>query len=884
MKTYLYIKVNNQWKEVDMFNDISIPITLKVTDIRQFGSKSSGYSLDFDIPHTTNNAILFGLNADIDVYRGSFEVGKDYEAYLSDGCFTTFQGQFRLKKVVKQNSGKYIFYVGYLYGGTKTFVDRLGTQTLIGNDNPVNDLNFSDYNTPDEEMTLSDFVGRLQSHYTDGEDWALTLIDKTNKNNELFTAGSQHWSANECTPYLGAMGIFNRIISNSGYNYTSKFLMGNDGNTYLTGDDRWKDTIGKYDVYSLIYPYMKHNSNLIIDININSIVHQNDTLSRFYAIQNFMSSSNWNESSIPGFMLSKTETSVNLNLPSSGYYSLNETGVSNSKTNYYFTAPYSAYYHIKINIPFKVKTKYGEFMSDGQGGYVLSHLVTPSDYAPNDGLHFVMDSYMPGMEAIKWEFSLVKNGNNIIAQKTKKYNTISTRIFLQEDYNSTYSYTWDEDILSYEGDIFLEKNETINLKTYVQHRIRKSDGTNITPVVSYYTGIQPDPIVEHAVYPYPMYIEADYYSGDENIISISNIPSFSDEAPFYPSTILNSKTTKLEYFNEFVKMFNLYVEDVSGKKNYETGGIYPEKCLRIEPYECYYAPQIAQNDTNLKDWTDRIDWDVVEYMRIEDYLYNTQKFTKVQNKDYFNEQYNSTYILPYADRDIKGPYCTSDEKNEIELKTGGYLCGIVNQSTDTLQCPKVFTLDKNGNIDTKKEYSDGIFFIWRNYMNQNTDIGTNYTIKLESTAHPGTYQYVTNYYCADTLNKGYGLDDANLNWGPTDNYYQNMKGTIPTYNDLYSAFYKKQYEEYTDPDARIMKAKAYLTSFDIATVQLSDGIIIDGHLWRILEIKEWRDEKTPCEIELIKVLEGVYKQPVETTTGNDTNEPYVPIEDPKVIN
>lgn len=859
MKTYLYIKVNDQWKEVDMFNDISIPITLKVTDIRQFGSKSSGYSLDFDIPHTANNAILFGLNADIDVYRGSFEVGKDYEAYLSDGCFTTFQGQFRLKKVVKQNSGKYIFYVGYLYGGTKTFVDKLGTQTLTGNEDPNNDLNFSEYNTPAEEMTLSDFVSRLQMHDTSGEDWALTLIDKSNKYSQAFSSGSQRWSANECTPYLGAMGIFNRIISGVGYQYTSKFLMGNDGNTYLTGDDRWKDTIGKYDVYSLIYPYMRHN------INITTV---NPSSTELYQITN-NSSSELFKTSIPTvedypfgewFAINGTSNNYTVNFDSNNY-NITNTGVNVPLATWRFVCPETGIYTINVNLPVKIKT---QFYMDFYERIIVG---------PNKNTQNQTD------QKFTYWISLMKNNRNIV------------QLAQTQNYPAHYaidSYGWatlvPQQELSYSGNIMLAAGDAIQIYCAIQldwykERWYEPEGQ----YYKIYAFRGPEPTESTALRPVNITFEALHNSQTDSIIKIVENDGFYEEAAFSPQVILNPKTTKLEYFNEFVKMFNLYVEDVSGKKNYETGGIYPEKCLRIEPYECYYAPQIAQNDTNLKDWTDRIDWDVVEYMRIEDYLYNTQKFTKVQNKDYFNEQYDSTYILPYANRDIKGPYCTSDEKNEIELKTGGYLCGIVNQSTDTLQCPKVFSLDNSGNIDTKKEYSDGIFFIWRNYMNQNTDIDTNYTIKLESAAHPGTYQNVTNYFCADTLNKGYGLDDANLNWGPTDNYYQNMKGTKPTYNDLYSAFYKKQYEEYTDPDARIMKAKAYLTSFDIATVQLSDGIIIDDHLWRILEIKEWRDEKTPCEIELIKVLEGIYKPPVETPPGTNTNEPYVPIEGPEVI-
>lgn len=858
-RTHLYIKVNGVWNDVDLYDDIIIPITLKVMDIRSFGSKSAGYSSDISIPHTSKNAQIFGLVEEINAYNATFEMCKNYDAYIEVDGLTTFSGQFRMKKVYKVRCGQYSYYVGCLFSDSKNFIDKLGNQTLTNNEDSSDDLNFSEYDTPASEMTLSDFVSRLQSFDTSGSDWGLTLIDKTNKAAQAFSGGSQQWYTDECTPYLHSMEIFNKIFSKTGYEYTSEFLLG-DGSQYL--EEKWGNNIANYNVYNLIYPYMKHNSNLIVNNNIYSIVQQLDnTNSRFYAQQSFMQSANWDASTVAGWGLTKTDTSVNLNLPSSSYYSLSEQGVSSTKSAYKFTAPYNGFYHVKVNLPFKVKAKYGEFLQDGQGEWHLSHLVTPNDYSPNDGLRFIMESYLPNMEALKWEFSLVKNGSEIIAQKTKTYNTMSQRFFLEADYNGTYSHTWDTDTLSFEGDILLQAGDTINLKTYTQHRIRRQEGEinpHMISCVLYFTGTG-DNIVTHQVYPYPMYIEVQA-SAETNIIDIQNIPSFGEGQPFYPNSILNPKTTKLEFISNFMKAFNLYIEDVSGKFNYKTGSYYRPNTLRIEPYEVYYNPDV-QYGSNVHNWTDKIDWDSVEYRRVDEYLYNIQYFTKVQDKDYYNENYNNTYKLPYGNTEVKGVYCTNNDRNEISLNISSNLCGIVNNSTDTLQCPKIFTLDKNGNVDTKKEYADGMFFVWRNWMSQNTDLGTNYTVKIQN-RYNSNYQNITDYYCADTLNKGYGLDDANLNWGGTSAYYQNMKNTIPTYNDLYRCFYEKQYKSLTATDSRIMVAMAYLTAFDIATLQLSDTIIIGDNKWHILELKEWKTEKEPCEVQLIKVL------PDESITTN----------------
>ena len=104
------------------------------------------------------------------------------------------------------------------------------------------------------------------------------------------------------------------------------------------------------------------------------------------------------------------------------------------------------------------------------------------------------------------------------------------------------------------------------------------------------------------------------------------------------------------------------------------------------------------------------------------------------------------------------------------------------------------------------------------------------------------------------MNDGYGNDTASLLWATPQSFYQNTNGKQHTNNNLYTAFYMKQYNAYTAPDSRIMRANIYLTAFDIATVQLSDTIVIKDNKWHILEIKQWKNEKESCEIELIKVL------------------------------
>lgn len=827
-KHSLYVFINNAWEEVDLFNDITIPITMKVTDVRVFGSKSSGYSIEFEIPHTNHNAQTFGLVTQLNIYQGSFEVSRDYPAFITDGGITTFEGQFRLKRVIKKHGGKNIYYVGNMFGGAKNFVDFLGNKTLVGNENPDDDLDFSEYFTNADDMTLADFDSYLKTKYSDGTGWGLTLIDKTNKAGTAFSGGSQQWYTDECTPYLYAREIFDRLFYGSGYHYESEFLQGTGFSSYLQ-DTRWKDTIGKYDVNSLIYPYMRHNSNMRVINPTSSVITQNDTTtSAIISQMQYYKESGLEEADLIGYTVALDAND----------FTLTEQNVSSSLAAYQFTATANGYY--KINWKFDV-----------EGRIQLRNV---SNEAPAG---FNTINTQGNKPYVVW-VQMQKN-NSLIGSRVYQAGDVTGDYTSYQEYDDVtqqnqYYVTLHSGTFNYSNaGVWLNIGDTLKLYTWIQcpaqYQVYNSN-TQLWEtrwVWHHYSNLG----VEYYTNFYPKYLQVKLTNNGNPIISNVINNGFYEENDFDPTVVLNQKTTKIDFFNNFVKMFNLYIEDVSGKTNYKTGGIYPPNTLRIEPYEIFYAPELGNGQTNIKDWTKKLDWDTVEYRRCDDYLYNIQNFTKAQDNDFYNAGYNQTYKLPYGNREVVGEYCTKDDKNNVDLKVSASMCGIVNNSTDTLQCPKVFSFDNSNNVDTKKEYSDGIFFIWRNYMNNNSDLGTNYTVKLQSRLS-SSYLNVTNYYCADTLNKGYGADDANLNWGGTSAYYQNMKGTIPTYNDLFNAFYAKEYAEKTSTDAIIIKAKAYLTQLDINTVQLSDTIVISDDTYHILEINQWENETTPCEIELIK--------------------------------
>ena len=829
--TQLYIKVGSNWSEIDLFDNVTIPLTYKVTELREFGSKTSGYSLDFDIPHTNNNAQLFGLNQEIDAYDATFEVGKDYEAYVTNNGLTTFNGQFRLKKVFKRHDGKDIYYVGYLYGGAKTFIDELGNTTLRDNDNPADDLDFSDIAVSAADFDLQEFIDRLQNFDTSGTDFGLTLIDKTNKAADPFVGNTQQWYTSEVTPYLPVIAILNKIFSGTSWQYVSEFL-GGSGTTYMS-DSQWADTIGQFDIYKMIYPYPNHNDQLVKDtppITL-EVSQQINAKGEMYGDELFPSNASL-QPYIEFDALTTNPGNYSYSLPQNDQYQvLNWQPRKNG------------YFNINITMPFKVGLLFAYYWFDPVLGWtqVKYNQSSPKTHAYTYPLetYFTLCTKRNGREIVLADQSItwtLTEGETLTQYASTTWGgLLNAKIFSHTNWTGTFT------VSNLQCTLLATDVLYIRVHTYVPFTDNQTPAFyDTTPELGADTRLSGAPRI--------------YTTGQAvgtQIMEFLQISQWGEGQAFDPTVILNPKTKKVDFFNNLVKMFNLYVEDVSNKKNYATGGIYPPNTLRIEPYEMYYRPAIKSGDTNRKDWTDKIDWNTVEYRRVDDYLYSTVRGIFAHDGDHYTAQYNDTYKLPYGENAITGEYCRNDDEQNINVTFGSYMSGLINSSTEVAECPKIFTLNNSGNVDENKQYSGGVFFIYNHSLSHQGLQQQNITIKSQTSATAISINY---YWAADTLNDDYGADTAELSFGTNSEYLQQLLNYSPTLNNLFNAFYATQYFEMTAPDARTLRAKAYLTSLDISTLQLSDLIIVKGAAYHVAEILDWKDDKTPCEIELIKCV------------------------------
>ena len=77
---------------VSLFQDISIPITKSLADIRDLSKRSGGYTTSIEVPATKNNMELFGHLYDLNITNGSFDIRRKYTCVVIKDDVQIFQG------------------------------------------------------------------------------------------------------------------------------------------------------------------------------------------------------------------------------------------------------------------------------------------------------------------------------------------------------------------------------------------------------------------------------------------------------------------------------------------------------------------------------------------------------------------------------------------------------------------------------------------------------------------------------------------------------------------------------------------------------------------------------------------------------------------------
>ena len=316
-----------------------------------------------------------------------------------------------------------------------------------------------------------------------------------------------------------------------------------------------------------------------------------------------------------------------------------------------------------------------------------------------------------------------------------------------------------------------------------------------------------------------------------------------------------------DFITSIVKMFNLYITEDPNR----------ERHLIISPGTYFYE---RGEDTlfAINDFGDLLEVELGTYLIVEpgqsaflDWTYKIDRAKPMvirpmselnarffeykyrPDNDYFNEQYQKKYDLGYGDRIIDTGFSFGGDKETAQ---------IIFSATPLVGYPgedKVYsTILKLTNVGTPSQTEDATDHNIR-IMQAKKKTATSWQILNGATvlATVSDYGYAGN------------LDDPktpenDINFGaPRELYFTLPAGEEYPNTNLFSGFWFDYVAEITDKDSKLLTAFVKLNELDIANLNFSRLIYIDGALWRLNKIIDFNTEDT-TRVEFLRVIELTY--------------------------
>jgi hypothetical protein len=286
-----------------------------------------------------------------------------------------------------------------------------------------------------------------------------------------------------------------------------------------------------------------------------------------------------------------------------------------------------------------------------------------------------------------------------------------------------------------------------------------------------------------------------------------------------------------DFFVWIIKMFNLYITEDRVK----------DRHLIIEPYVDYYG-------TDTIDWTYKVDrsnpWQI-KPMGMLNSRFLEYKFK--EDNDFYNEGYKKKYNLSYGDRLEDTGFQYAKDKQTVEI---GFSSTPIIQYDDRDKYVSAILKRQNGNaVDQEQRMDSNIRILMAKKM---TGVAT-WNIKNGfRTTDPNLSSNLTTYGYAghfdDPLNP-----TKDINFGAASEIYFDPNSY--TSNNLFNDYWSEYISEIADKDSKILSCYVHLTPLDIAQLDFSKAIMIDGIRFRLNKIEDFDYTNNELvKVELLKII------------------------------
>lgn len=290
-----------------------------------------------------------------------------------------------------------------------------------------------------------------------------------------------------------------------------------------------------------------------------------------------------------------------------------------------------------------------------------------------------------------------------------------------------------------------------------------------------------------------------------------------------------------DFFSWVLKMFNLYVTEDKVK----------EKHLIIEPYVDYY------DLTEYEDWTYKVardkPWSIKPMGMLNGRFF---EYKYKEDNDFYNEGYKKKYNLPYGSNLQDTGFQFAKDKQTTEI--GFSPTPLVKYSGKDKVVSAIYKVSKGNDVDQEEQTDSNIRILM---VKKITGVAAWYI-----TDNGADLQQPPANLGGSLTVYGYAghFDDptdptVDINFGAAEEIYC-QPNSYPS-NNLFNTYWSEYIAEIADKDSKILTCHVYLTELDIAQLDFSKPVFIDGVLWRINKIMDFDASSGELtKVELLKVI------------------------------
>lgn len=209
--------------EVPLLNDVQLPITYAIEDIRNPESTNANMAGTIELPSTKELDELFEFCFDPSVSLQSFNPNLETSVEYWIGENRIFEGNIKLVKTISYLAeGRHSYIVDFI-GQKLTLFYNIGDKFITGNDNPLDDIDMSAY---DHVLNSTNVTGSWLSptHASAGTGYRYALIDYGYSGSGANGGTNTIFAINHLRPLVFVREVLSKIFADSGKKWTSTFL------------------------------------------------------------------------------------------------------------------------------------------------------------------------------------------------------------------------------------------------------------------------------------------------------------------------------------------------------------------------------------------------------------------------------------------------------------------------------------------------------------------------------------------------------------------------------------------------------------------------------------------------------------------------------------